>query len=127
MRMSIFPRSGAGGLQRLPYVEILYRSEMGRYIHFGTSTRTTRVKTYTVFGPDCRFQNNKMYENDKVDFRAERCQKYALCQKFLQIKIVKDSVWYKKVSGRVCLISPRGEIRGSKDCHLQNIKCTKRA
>ncbi len=26
-----------------------------------------RVKTYTMFGLDCHFQNNKMYKNGKVD------------------------------------------------------------
>ncbi len=42
----------------------------------------------------------------QIHFRAEHCQKYALCQKFLQVKIVKDSIWYKKVSGRVCISHP---------------------
>ncbi len=56
-----------------------------------------------MFGPDCYFRNNKMYENGKVDFRAECCQKYALCQKFLQVKIVKDSIWYKSVGAYVYL------------------------
>ncbi len=41
-----------------------------------------------------------------IHFRAEFCQKYAHCQKFLQVKIVKDSIWYKKVSGRICLSLP---------------------
>ncbi len=41
-----------------------------------------------------------MNKNGKVDsFRVERGQKYALSQNFLQVKIVEDSIWYKKVSG----------------------------
>ncbi len=42
----------------------------------------------------------------QIHFRAEHCQKYALRQKFLQIKVVKDSILYKKVSGRIC-VSPQ--------------------
>ncbi len=50
-------------------------------------------KTYTIFGPYCK---NKI----------ERCKKDALYQNFLQIKVVKDSVPYEKVSGRICLSLP---------------------
>ncbi len=46
---------------------------------------------------------------------AECCQKYPLCQKFLQVKIVKDSILYKKVSGQIRLSPPRGEPERSKN------------
>ncbi len=39
---------------------------------------------------------------------------YVLCQKSLQVKVVKDSVSYKKVSGCVCL-SPLGVKLGGFD------------
>ncbi len=41
-----------------------------------------------------------------IHFMAERCKKYALYQKFLRIKDDKDSIRYKKVSGRICLFPP---------------------
>ncbi len=58
-----------------------------------------------------------------------RFKKYALCQIFLQIKVVKNSISYKKVSGRLCLSPPTpwGEVGSFKDCHFQNIKCKKKA
>ncbi len=33
----------------------------------------------------------------KIHLRAERCQKYALCQKFLQIKVGKDLIVMQKL------------------------------
>ncbi len=45
----------------------------------------------------------------QIHSRADGCQKYELCQKFLQIKVVKDSISFKKVSGHLRL-SPRGEL-----------------
>ncbi len=53
---------------------------------------------------------------------AKHRRKYALCKKFLQVKIVKDSILYKKVSGHICLSPLKGKPEGSKDCHFPNIK-----
>ncbi len=52
---------------------------------------------------------------------AERCQKYALFQKLFQIKVVKHSIPYQKVSGRICVSPPEGELGASKDWHFRNI------
>ncbi len=49
------------------------------------------------------------------------CQRYALFQKLFQTEIVKHSISYRKVSGRVCLSPPGGELQVSKDWHFQNI------
>ncbi len=62
-------------------------------------------------------------------------QKYALCQKLLQIKIVKDSIWYKKVSWRICLSpslppsspSTRRKLGAPKIAISEILKCTKMA
>ncbi len=56
-----------------------------------------------------------------IHFRAERCQKYVLYQKMLEIKIVEHLISYKKVSGAYISISP-----GSESERLQRlpfIKC----
>ncbi len=66
------------------------------------------------------FWNIIMFKNEKVDsLWAERCWKYALYPKLLQIKVVNHWILYKKVSRRICLSPPsRVDIGGSKDCHL---------
>ncbi len=63
-----------------------------------------------------------LYRNGKVDPLSVRAlPKVRVCQKFLQIKVVKDSISYKKVSGRISLSSPKGELECRKDCHFQKI------
>ncbi len=57
----------------------------------------------------------------KIHFRTSRCQKYALYQKRLQIKVVPNSISYKKVSVCMCLISPRSGAGGPKNCQFQYI------
>ncbi len=53
-----------------------------------------------------------------IYFRAQHCQKYALYQKMLQIKVLHNSISYKKLIERIYL-SPLGmELRGSKDFYL---------
>ncbi len=47
--------------------------------------------------------------------------KYALFQKLFQIKVVKHSISYQKISGRISLSPPGGEVGTSKDWHFQNI------
>ncbi len=42
------------------------------------------------------------------------CQKYTFCQKILHIKVLKDSVWYKKVSGLIRLSPMRVELGAPK-------------
>ncbi len=54
-------------------------------------------------------------------FRVQSCQKYGLYEKMLQIKLAKNSISYKKLSGRTCLSPPRVELRDSKNCHVWNI------
>ncbi len=41
-----------------------------------------------------------------IHFRAERCKKYALYRKRLQMKVPGHSISYEKVSGRICLSPP---------------------
>ncbi len=49
----------------------------------------------------------------QIHFRAQHCQKYALYQKMLQIKIVEHYTSYKKVGGRIRLCPPPwGGARG---------------
>ncbi len=51
--------------------------------------------------------------------------KYSLLQKLFQTEVVKHSVSYQKVRGRVCL-SPWGEeLQASKDWHFRNITMDK--
>ncbi len=76
------------------------------------------MKTYAVLGPDCYFRNNKTYENGKVDSLGLNAVKKNIGQHFLQVKVVTDSIWYKKVSGRICLSPLGGELGSSKDCHF---------
>ncbi len=57
---------------------------------------------------DCYFQNTEMYKND------ETLPKIRIISKKLQVKVVQDSISYKKVNGRVYL-SPTGvELRAPK-------------
>ncbi len=57
-----------------------------------------------------------------IHFKARRCQKSALYQKKkLRIKVVKDSVSYKRNSGPICLPSPAVELGGSEDWFVSNI------
>ncbi len=56
-----------------------------------------------------------------IHFRTEHCEKYALYEKTLQIKVVEHWSLYKKVSGLICLSPPKVELGNSKDYHLWNI------
>ncbi len=56
-----------------------------------------------------------------VHFEAQRCQKYALNRKKLQIKVVRNRISPKKVLERICLSPPRVELRGSKDQYVWNL------
>ncbi len=47
-----------------------------------------------------------------IHFRAQRCQKYALYRKMLQMKVVQNSISYKKLSGRICLSPLEGGAMG---------------
>ncbi len=54
-------------------------------------------------------------------FRNNCCPKYPLFQKLFQIKVVKYSVLYQKISGRICLSPSGGELEASKNWHFWNI------
>ncbi len=57
-----------------------------------------------------------LYWNSKnIQFRAQRCQKYASHEKKLQIKVVQNWILYKKVPECICLSPPEVELEGSKD------------
>ncbi len=77
-----------------------------------------QVKTYAISDPDCKH-------------RVEHYKKYALGQKFFQIKVVKDSIPYKKVSEHICLSPPPPPAEESyealKIVGLEILKCTKLA
>ncbi len=77
---------------------------------------------------DCHFRNIKMYESSKENsLQGLTLPKIGKHQKFLQIKVVKDSVSYKKVSEYICL-SPTGEELGAPKTDIFEIlKCMKTA
>ncbi len=54
-------------------------------------------------------------------FGAQWCQKYAVLQKKLQIKVVWDWISYKKVPERICLSPPGVDLESSKDWYLSDI------
>ncbi len=56
-----------------------------------------------------------------IQFRAQRCQKYASHEKKLPIKVVQNWIFYKKVSKWICLSLSRVELRESKDWYGWNI------
>ncbi len=53
-----------------------------------------------------------MHWNEKVPFRAERCKKYRLYRKMLQIKVAWNKISSKKLSGCISLFAPRMELGG---------------
>ncbi len=56
----------------------------------------------------CHFWNVKMYKNGKVNsFKGSTRPKILIISKTLQIKVVQDSISYKKVNGCIC-VSPTG-------------------
>ncbi len=73
----------------------------------------------------------------KIYYRAECCQKYAFCQKFLQIKVDKDLIWYNKVASNITifeilcctetgnLLSPLAPLLGEIDICIHWPFCTK--
>ncbi len=62
-----------------------------------------------VYLKSCYVQNREITQ---IHFGAQRCQKYTLHPKKLQIKVVRNGISYKKVSGHICLSSPRVELGG---------------
>ncbi len=79
----------------------------------------------------CPSLKYKMYENGVEDsLWYSTLPKILIYQKMLQIKVIKDSIWYNKGSGQICVSStfhppppsPREELGVSKDSHLRNIK-----
>ncbi len=59
-----------------------------------------------------------------IYFWAERCRKYALFQKKLQIKIVQHRILDKEVRKGICLSPPGVELGGSKDDMVEILNCT---
>ncbi len=47
-----------------------------------------------------------------------RCQKYRLYEKKSEVKVVENSIPYKKLSRHTCLSPHRMELGGSKDCRI---------
>ncbi len=60
----------------------------------------------------------------QIHFRTRCCQKFTFPNN-LPVKVVHDSISYKKVTGRICPSSTGVKQGGSKDCHLQNTKMYK--
>ncbi len=53
--------------------------------------------------------------HEKIHFKAERCKKYRLYRKMLQMKVAGDSISYKKLSGCISPSTPGVELGCSKD------------
>ncbi len=65
-----------------------------------------------------------------IQFMAQHRQNYVSYQKKLQLKIVRDWISHKKVTGRLCLSSTSVEPGASKDWHIRSIilyeKCSQK-
>ncbi len=67
--------------------------------------RLLSIKYYNVLKQESRF---------KIHFRARHCQNYRLYKKTLQIKVVKNEISYKKLSGCISLSPPGVELGAPK-------------
>ncbi len=130
------PQEWSQGAQHFDIVEILPCTEMANYIQFRAqccqkytshpkklqikivwnwiSHKKVRKHICLSFGKvelggakDWYGWNIILHWNSKIhSFRDQRCQKYASHQKKVQIKVVWNSIPYKKVHERICLFSP---------------------
>ncbi len=90
-------------------------------------SRIIQVRRASIFQPTETMDYNVLYfcteTENCIHFWAERCQKYALFQKKVQIKVFRHRISYKKVRQGMS-ISPGVELEGSKDDMVEILNCT---
>ncbi len=104
----------AGNWKNLNLAYFLYQKSTAEAVAKTVTSQSTFSIRFSV--ASLEYQNNP---SEDMAFlvptvckrTAKHCEKYALCQKCLQVKIVKDSISYKKVSGCICLFPPPSHIR----------------
>ncbi len=94
-------------------------------LNFLEKTQRTRISVYHRSGArgfkDLGFWNITMPWKEELHFKAERCNKYRLYRKILEIKSVQNYISLKKLIGRASLSSSEVELGAPKIYVFENI------